>query len=197
MKIYENAILRGAKVRPETREWIIEGVERSFQWAGATDYASGVASFKKFVEWMQRAHETLQSKEHFSRVLDDVPEPTWMEKRVFQGFFRYAPQILLYSAKSIARTAEESIPELPRGRPGADAYTKAQIVAEISKKELRGCTHKQAKIRTARQFSVSLATVQRAWDDRGNRDEVDFRSVLKFLSAEEDLPAGPSQKAEA
>ena len=139
------------------------------------------------------ASTTLCSRgEHFAKILDQLPEPTWLERRLLQGVFRYALQILLNGAKIFARDAEESISELPRGRPGLDAFTKAEIIAEVSRKELRGCTHKQAKMRTARQFNVSVSTVQRAWDDRGNRGEVDFRSVVKFLADEGKLADHPT-----
>jgi hypothetical protein len=165
-------------LQPKTREWIIDGFEQAFIQAGASDFESGVATLKKVVDRIVSAHDTVQSREHFAKVLDQLPEPTWLERRFLQGIFRYALQILLYGAKIFARDAEENISELPRGRPGLDAF------AEVSRKELRGSTHKQAKMRTATQFNVSLSTVQRAWDDRGNRGEVDFRSVLKFLADE-------------
>jgi hypothetical protein len=169
-------------VKPQTREWILDSLDKAFIWAGESDFDSGMKSFKKVVDRMQSAHDTMHSKEHFSRVLDDLPEPSWLERRFIQGVFRYLPQVLRYGVKQLTQTVEEDIPELPRGRPGLDAYTKSQIVAEISRKEWKGCTHKQAKLRTARQFNISLATVQRAWDDRANQSEVDFRSVIKYLS---------------
>jgi hypothetical protein len=178
-------------VQPQTREWIIDGVEKAFIWAGASDFDSGMNQFKKVVDRMQNAHDTMRSRDHLALVLDEIPEPTWLQRRFIQGIFRYLPHLFRYGVKQIVENAEESLPELPRGRPGLDAYTKAQIVAEISKKELRGCTHKQAKMRTATQFNVSFATVQRAWDDRANRGEVDFRSVLMYLPAEMEDPVVP------
>jgi hypothetical protein len=62
---------------------------------------------------------------------------------------------------------------------------------------MAGCTHKQAKVLDARHFSVSLSTVQRIWDDRGNPGEVDFRSVLRYLGDDGELPEQTDERRKA
>jgi hypothetical protein len=179
-------------VKPQTREWILDSLDKAFIWAGESDFDSGMKSFKKIVDRLQNAHDTMRSRDHFALILDEIPEPSWLEMGCIRALFHYLPQVLRYGVKQIAETAEGSLPELPRGRPGLDTYTKSQIVAEISKKEWKGCTHKQAKVRTATQFNVSFSTVQRAWDDRANRSEVDFRSVLKYLAEDGNFQENPA-----
>ena len=78
----------------------------------------------------------------------------------------------------------QGLPPIPRGRPGLDSFTKEEMVAHVGKRHTQGYTLEQAKKAAATKFEVSEATVQRAWDDRGNRGAVDFRSVLKFLEEE-------------
>ena len=171
-------------VQPRTRDWIVDETERAFIWAGAEDFDEGIATFKKVVDKLQSCYDEIRSKEYFGRQLDAMPEPGRMQKRFLRGVFRFLPQVLLYGAKRLAENATDDIGALPSGRPGPDAYLKAQIVAEIGNKLIRGCSLQQAKQRTAMQFNLKLPTVQRIWDDRGNPDEVDFRSVLRFLSDE-------------
>jgi ribosomal protein L28 len=167
----------------------MDGLEKAFIWAGAQDFDHGMAVFKKLVDKLQSCHDEMRTKEYFASQLDKLPEPSWLEKRYIQGVFKFLPQLLLFGAKQFVQKAEDEIPPLPRGRPAPDAWVKAQIVAEIGKKEMVGCSHKQAKFRTARKFNMSLSTVQRIWDDRGNPGEVDFRSVLRYLSDDGELLA--------
>lgn len=169
-------------MKPSTRDAIINATEEALRWAGAKDFDSGMSDFRKMIEKLLERHAPMQSKERFANALDSLPEPTFFQLRLIKGIFRYFPQVLRYGARELARKAEDELPALPAGRPGLDIYEKTQIIAEVSRKQLRGYNLKQAKTQTARQFNLSFATVQRAWDDRANRGEVDFRSVISCLS---------------
>jgi hypothetical protein len=169
-------------VQPKTRDWLIDELEKAFIWAGASDFESGITTLKKVIDKLQDCHDTLRTKEHLAQQLNTLPEPSWVQKRFIQGFFRYLPQVFRFGVKQLAQVTEDEIPGLPAGRPGPDALLKEQIVAEVSKRQMHGCNLKQAKERTARHFHTSFSTVQRIWDDRGNPGEVDFRSVLRYLN---------------
>jgi hypothetical protein len=66
---------------------------------------------------------------------------------------------------------DESLPPIPRGRPGVDAFTREKMVAYVGTLHMKGYTLVQAKGSAAKKFEVSEATIQRAWDNRGNRGE--------------------------
>jgi hypothetical protein len=168
-------------VELRTRELILERLEQAFIWAGATDFDSGMAQFKKVVDRLQSAHNAMRSRDYLAARLDEMPEPSVLEKSLFLGIIQFLPNILRFGTKKLAETVEDEVPELKRGRPGLDAVTKAQIVAHIGKRHTAGYSLDQAKQSAVRQFEVSTATIQRVWDDRRNRGAVDFRSVLKYL----------------
>jgi hypothetical protein len=170
-------------VKPSSRDKLIAEVERVFVFAGATDYDSAALIFGKLLQWVQERYCPMRSKRDLSALLDAMPEPSWMEKRFLFGAFRYMPQLVRYWLKRVGNHVEDDFPEIPRGRPGLDAFTKEQIIAHVGKRHIAGYTLDQAKKRAAKKFEVSEAAVQRAWDDRGNRNAVDFRSVLKYLAS--------------
>ena len=170
-------------MKATSRDTIISEIERVLVHAGAKDYDSGMATFEKLLNWLQEHYHPMKSKEDFAALLDSLPEPSWLQMRFLLGSFKYTPHVMRYSLKRLTEMAEDDFPEIPRGRPGLDAYMKAQIVAHVGKRYTEGYALEQAKWSAARKFGISVSTVQRAWDDRGNRDEVDFRSVLKFLAA--------------
>ena len=169
-------------MEPNTRDKIIEIMEQSLVLAGAKDYDTGMAQIGKLFDYFQRNYEPMRSKEHLKALLEAMPEPPFLKKRFLFGALRYAPQLIRYGSKELVKMTEENLPEIPRGRPGLDTYKKAQIVAKVGRWHTAGYTLDQAKKRAARHFNVSESTVQRAWDDRQNRGEVDFRSVLKFIA---------------
>jgi hypothetical protein len=174
-------------VKSTSRDRIIAETERVFILAGASDFDSGMAQYRKFLDWLNRHYQPMSSKTNFAAALDAMPEPSWLTMRFILGTLRYAPQLIRYGLKELSSRTEEDFGEIPRGRPGLDSYSKAQIVARIGKWHVAGYTLDQAKKRAAREFTTSETTIQRAWDDRGNREAVDFRSVLKFLASDEPL----------
>ena len=174
-------------MRPDTRDKIIAKLEKAVVFTGATDYDSAMAQFGKLLQGMQEHYHPMRSKSDLSALLDTMPEPSWLEMRFLLGTLQYLPQLLRYGVKRLGESIEDDddFPQIPRGRPGLDAFSKAQIVAHVGRRHTQGYTLDQAKESAARKFRVSESTVQRAWDDRGNRDAVDFRSVLKYLAAGE------------
>jgi hypothetical protein len=183
--------LPGDDVKSSSRDRIVAEMEHVFRKAGADDYDSGMAHFKEILDSFLECYEPMRSKENLITLLDALPEPSWLTMRFTMGVFQYAPQLLRHGLKQMAARAEEDLPEVPRGRPGLDAFTKAQIVAKVGKWHVAGYSLDQAKKRVALHFNVSESTVQRAWDDRRNREAVDFRSVVKFLT--EDAEEGVGQ----
>jgi hypothetical protein len=168
-------------VKPATRDAIISEIERAFIVAGARDYDSGIEVFQKLLDWAQTTYHPMRSKEHLAALLNSMPEPSWLRKQMMLGSLRQVPQLIRFGLKRLALIAEDALPAIPSGRPGLDAFSKAQIVAHVGKKHIAGYTLDQAKRSAAQRFGVSESSIQRAWDDRGNRGEIDFRSVLKFL----------------
>ena len=173
-------------MKPSSRDKIIAEVERLLISAGVADYDSGMERFGKLLQKLQESYHPMRSKREFASMLDALPEPSWLTMRFILGSLNHAPQLARYALKHLSNMAEEDFPEIPRGRPGLDAFSKAQIVAKIGKWHVAGYTLDQAKKRAALHFRISESTVQRAWDDRANRGAVDFRSVVKFLTEGEE-----------
>ena len=171
-------------MKPSSRDSIIAGIERAYIVAGAKDYDSGMAQYGRLLERLLEYYHPMRSKKDLTVLLDAMPEPSSLKMRFILGAIQYMPQLLRYGAKRFAEMTED-FPEIPRGRPGIDAFLKAQIVAHVGKRHMTGYTLDRAKKSAALQFRLSESTIQRVWDDRGNPGVVDFRSVLKFLVEEE------------
>ena len=88
-----------------------------------------MAQYGKALDWLNRQYEPMSSKQNLASALDVMPEPSWLTLRFMLGAFQYAPQLIRYCLKELSRKAEEDFEEIPRGRPGLDAFSKAQIVA--------------------------------------------------------------------
>jgi hypothetical protein len=153
---------------------------------GEKNIEDGMAKFAKLVDLFLERYDPVRTKEQLQAVLDELPEPSWVQMRFLLGVFKYLPQMARYGFQKIATKVEEddTIPQIPRGRPGLDTFTKEKIVAYVGKLHMKGFSLALAKQRATREFRVSEAAVKRAWDDRGNSGEVDFRSVIKFLAEE-------------
>jgi hypothetical protein len=117
-------------------------------------------------------------------LLDKMPEPTLKEQILIFGCFKFLPQLFRYAIKSAATFADEQLPPIPRGRPGLATYTKMTIVECVSNHYKRDASLERSKKLAAERFGVSVAMVQRTWDDRTNIEEADFRSVLKLIHDE-------------
>ncbi len=170
----------------ELREKLIEETERCWKIAGAESYESGVLTFSKLLEYVQKNFDPMRTKEQFREFLDQLPEPSWLQRQFILGGYRYIPQVLRYGLMKLSQAAEETLPPIPRGRPGLDLQQKSEIIGFVGRQHTKGYSLEQAKNSAAKKFSVSEATVQRTWDDRGSRSEIDFRSVLKYLA---DVPS--------
>ncbi len=183
-------------MKREQREVIIAGIEEQMIAAGAKDYDDGMQTVSKLIEFLKKHHDPMRTKEQLEDVLDQMPDPSWVQMQLFLGTLKFFPQILRYGIQKLATNADENLPQLPKGRPGLDLVTKQQIIASIGKKHMKGYSLEKAKKSVALQFSQSESTIQRTWDGRGDFGEVDFRSVLRFLESDFDEPklAGNSQK---
>lgn len=170
-------------MKPSSRDKIIADLDKAVVLAGAADYDSAMAQFGKLLHWVQEHYHPMRSKSDLSALLDAMPEPSRVGMSFILGCLRFMPQIVRHFLKRTVEEIEDDSTKFPRGRPGLDAYSKVEIVAHVGKRYTAGYTLDQAKKSAAKRFKMSEATVQRAWDDRGNRDAVDFRSVLKYLSS--------------
>jgi hypothetical protein len=175
------SVMGRTTVRPATRDAIISELERAMISLGAEDFDSGTAKCQRALDWFQRNYHPLRSKKDFATFLDEVPEPSFWRKRMILGVFRHSAHLVRFALTRIATVAEDTLPTNPSGRPGLDAIEKARIVVHVGRRYTAGYALDQAKKSAATKFGVSESTVQRAWDDRGNRAEVDFRTVLRFI----------------
>lgn len=166
----------------ELSEKLIEEIEKCWKIAGADTYEDGIQPFAKLLDFLQKTFEPMRTKEQFREFLCQLPEPSRLERLFIFGGFRYMPQVVRYGLKKLSQTAEETLPAIPGGRHGPDLQEKTEIVAFVGRQHIRGYSLEQAKKSAAKRFSVSEATVQRIWDDRGSNGEIDFRSVLKYLA---------------
>lgn len=166
----------------ELREKLIVEVEKCWKIAGAENYESGIQTFAKLLDFVRNTFEPMRTKEQFREFLDQLPEPSWLERQFIVGGLRYLPQVFRFGLKKLSQTAEETLPPLPRGRIGIDLQQRAAIIGFVGRQHTKGYTLEQAKKSAAKKCGVSEATVQRVWDDRGSNSEIDFRSVLKYLA---------------
>ncbi len=169
-------------MRAELRDQIISKLEEQIIAAGSESYDDGMTTVSKLLKYLQSNFEPLSSKEKLQQILDSSPEPSWMQMRLFEGALNYLPQIMKYGVQQLAKAVETDLPALPRGRPGLNLVTKEKIVAFVGKQHMKGYSLEQAKTSAAKHFGESRSTIQRVWDDRGNLGDVDFQSVLKFLT---------------
>ena len=155
---------KACSVNAELREKLIVEVEKCWKIAGAENYESGIQTFAKLLDFVRNTFEPMRTKEQFREFLDQLPEPSWLERQFIVGGLRYLPQVFRFGLKKLSQTAEETLPPL------------------VGRQHTKGYTLEQAKKSAAKKCGVSEATVQRVWDDRGSNSEIDFRSVLKYLA---------------
>jgi len=169
-------------MKTELSEKVIEEIEKCWISVGAENFDSGIQQLAKLLAFMQRIFESMKTREQLREFLDQLPEPSWLEKQfIFRGF-RYLPQVIRYGLKRASQIADETLPNIPRGRPGLDLQLRSEIVGFVGKQHMKGYSLELAKKSAAKKFSVSEATVQRTWDDRGSLGEIDFRTVVKYLA---------------
>ncbi len=177
-------------MKAELRDKVILEFEQCMMRVGAENYDQGMQQFSKLLAFLQKRVDPMQSREQLSTLLDELPEPSLIERMFIFGGFKYLPQIIRHGLKELSKRADEDLPAIPTGRPSLDLQSKAKIIAHVGQRHTTGYTLEQAKKSAAKKFGVSEATVQRAWDDRGNIGEIDFRSVLRYLS---DGPGPPNE----
>ena len=165
----------------ELRERIILKIEQAYTVAGAKSYDQGMQQFGKMLELINSHYDPMRSKEQLRTLLDQMPEPSFLQKRLIFGVVKYLPQLLRFGIKQLSEHAELSLPLIPTGRPGLDLQTRFKIVEFVGDQHKRVTSLDRCMTNAAEKFSVSKATVQRAWDDRASIEDADFRSVLKYL----------------
>lgn len=169
-------------MKVELREAIIARFEDAVIYAGAESYDKGMQQFGRLLEFLNRAFDPIRSKEQLRTLFDQMPEPSLLERRLIFGTMRYLPQILRFGLKQLSMTAEITLPKAPTGRPGMGLQEKVRIVDFVGSQHKHVISLDRCMKDAAKRFRVSEATVQRAWDDRTNLDDADFRSALKFLA---------------
>jgi hypothetical protein len=173
---------RAGFVKTELSEKFVQEIEKCLILAGAESYEQGMQKFGKLLEFMQKAYDPMRSKEQFIAVLNQLPEPSLLERLFIQGGMKYLPQVIRFGLKELSKSADETFPAIPRGRTGVDLQTKAKMISFVGQRHMTGYSLEQAKKSAAKHFCMSESTVQRVWDDRGSIGEIDFRSVLKYLA---------------
>lgn len=123
----------------------------------------------------------MRTKDDLRKLLDEVPNPLWVEERLLLATAKFLPQILAAVAKQFAETIAHDAPPPPPGRPQVDFQRKAEVVAFIEKLHMQGTGLERNKNRAAQRFGISESTVQRIWDGRGELGEADFRSALRWV----------------
>jgi hypothetical protein len=168
-------------VQAKLREEIVARLEESIILAGAEDYDKGMQQFARMLEFVNRNFDPIRSKEQLRAVLDEIPDVSFLQARLFLGTAKYIPQIIRFSLKHLATASEDDLPPVPTGRPGLKLQEKTRIVDFVGNQHKSITSLDRCIKKAAERFRVSEATVQRAWDDRASLDPADFRSVLKFL----------------
>src|ERR1700722_19875683 len=160
----------GGTVRAEFRDEVIRRVEENFVSAGAKDYDDGMRQFAKLLEFVTQNFDPMRTKEQFAAALDELPQPSFLQARLFLGALSYLRQIIRYGLKKLAETAEDNLPAIPTGRPGLLLQEKVRIVDFVGDQFKHMHSLAPCIKRAAKRFGVSESTVQRAWDDRTNMD---------------------------
>jgi hypothetical protein len=164
---------------------LIERMEELFRWAGAADYDAGMRQFRGILLRLVERSEAIKTREDLARALNELENPSLLQRQLMLGSMRYLPQILRRWLREAVEVAEEEIPAAPTGRPPIDLQARAAVVEYVSQLHKRGCSLELSKKRAGERFTFSESTVQRIWDDRGSIDEADFRSALRWLSEPE------------
>jgi hypothetical protein len=172
----------GKTVNPEFREKVIARWEKLIQDTGAPDHETAMQQLIQGFEKVLVVFSLVRTKQDLRNLLDKLPEPNLVEKKLILGFFQWAPQIVQYGVKQFAAKLERELSALPRGRPGTDLQQKAEVVTYVGTLIMKGCSTEVGKRRAAAKFGLSDSTVQRIWDDRGNIEDADFRSTLTWIT---------------
>lgn len=168
-------------VKAELRDEIISRVEKSLILAGAKDYDEGMQQLARLLDFITRNFGQCRTKDQLAAVLNEMPQPAMLESRLFLGTLKYLPQIIRFGLKRLATIAEDTLLEVPTGRPGLELQERVKIVDFVGDQHKHVPSLDRCMKQAASWFHVSEATVQRAWDDRTSIDPADFRSALKFL----------------
>jgi len=176
---------REGHLRPEVREEIIRRTEAAFVSAGEESYDGAMKKLAAILQLGERYLKELGTKEQFRSALDKLELSRGQELLMLAGS-KYLPQFVRWSISRLHDEAADTLPALPRGRPGLDARTKKEVRDFITLKIRAGYNTEQAKASAARHFNITEATIQRIWDDRGNEyaGEPDFRAVLKAFASD-------------
>jgi hypothetical protein len=161
---------------------LINRMEELFRWAGAADYDDGMRQFRAILLRLVEGSEAIKTREDLARTLNQLENPSLLQRQLMLGSMRYLPQILRRWLREGAEVAEEVIPAPPTGRPPVDLQARAAVVEYVSELHKKGCSLELSKKRAGERFGFSESTVQRIWDDRGSLDDADFRSALRWLA---------------
>lgn len=165
----------------ELRERIILKIEQAYTVAGAKSYDQGMQQLGKMLEFINSHYDPMRSKEQLRTLLDQMPEPSFLQVRLIFGVVKYLPQLLRFGIKRLSEEAELTLLKIPTGRPRLELQINAEIVDFVGDEHKRVTSLDRCMANAAKKFSVSKATAQRAWDDRASIEDADFRSVLKYL----------------
>lgn len=170
------------ELKAEQRDKFLSEIDDLARWAGASDFEEAAQLFKRLCVAFLTKLEPMQTREDFKNLLDGLPDLTFKDELMMKGLFRTFPQVLRYGLKQLANKAEKELPAPPTGRPPINYDTRAEIVTFIGQLNMRGTALEVCKKRAAQRFCCGVATVERIWIERGQIEEVDFRSALKWWS---------------
>lgn len=173
-------------MNPAARDKAIRQIEAGIRWAGTDDFDDGMERARKALAYFLGLVEQLHTKEQVIKILDEL-QLNFIQEKLFLGSLPFLPQLLKAGTAQIAKQLDEQTPGLTAGRPGIPQKTRADIVVFIGDLHMRGTSLTACKKRAALRFDCGESTVERIWLERGNIEEVDFRSAWKWLFEENTL----------
>jgi hypothetical protein len=163
------------------RDRIIGRIEDSFRWAGASGFDEGMRQATRVLTFFLEGFEQMRTREELVQLLDSMPEPNFAQEKMILGVLGFLPQMIRAGAGKLAKKLEDEVPAPTGGRPPIPQQTRAEIVAFMGDLHTRGTSLGACKKRASAKFGYSESTVERMWLERGNIDEVDFRSSTRWL----------------
>ena len=162
----------GKIVRKEVCDQLISECEQMCQKMGADFYEvmqrapQIVEKWKRYAALFRQVWDNAKSREELTAfLLTTGPDPKPEEVETVLTLIRTVPYLLRNQLQGVAK----SLPPSPGGRPrGLSPEQNKEVCLQIGKLYGQGVELPAAQKRMARRYSVSLRTIQRAWQERAN-----------------------------
>jgi hypothetical protein len=156
----------------ETREKMVEAVEKSMQSLGEPSFEDGMKKAAKVLQAFADRVRSIQTLDEFRTILDGYKSSSKAEEGMLLLAARYLPALARVFLKLLAKRASADLPAPPGGRhPSLTAQRAKEAVDYVSTLHHKGASMDAAKRRAGQRCEVSRRTIDRTWANRASIPE--------------------------